>query len=215
MTAPRPYQLSEADIQDNLGDLVQATFDDLTSQFMLLPRGSTFLEYSDFRNGYESLRQSTDGFKTLTVDRCWNAAHRNAVAGIVLRAILGVTPPEWQDLASEETGEQFPNNWARGLDKHMRTNPQYFSTRGGSSDLTVARTTALFAGACTALRDGAVEAPDGMIHRLDKIDTKEGLDSVCFVAEQHVPYAVLLYERYLGRPFSSHRDGVSELVLQP
>jgi hypothetical protein len=51
-----------------------------------------------------------------------------------------------------------------------------------------------------------------MVHRLDKVDTKEGLASVCFAAEQHIPYAVLLYERYLGRPFSSHRDGVSELV---
>ena len=27
-----------------------------------------------------------------------------------------------------------------------------------------------------------------------------------------VPYAVLLYERFLGRPFASHRDAVSELV---
>ena len=32
------------------------------------------------------------------------------------------------------------------------------------------------------------------------------------VAAAHVPYAVLLYERYLGRPFASHRDAVSELV---
>lgn len=28
----------------------------------------------------------------------------------------------------------------------------------------------------------------------------------------HVPYAALLYERYLGRPFASHRDAISELV---
>jgi hypothetical protein len=27
-----------------------------------------------------------------------------------------------------------------------------------------------------------------------------------------VPYPVLLYERFLGRPFASHRDSVSELV---
>ena len=32
------------------------------------------------------------------------------------------------------------------------------------------------------------------------------------VASQHVPYAMLLYERYLGRPFATHRDAVSEQV---
>lgn len=32
------------------------------------------------------------------------------------------------------------------------------------------------------------------------------------MATHHVPYAILLYERFLGRPFASHRDSVSELV---
>lgn len=208
----RPYEVDPTDIPTHLGKLVQATFDDLTSQFMLLPRGSSFLEYPDFRAGYEALRQHTNGFTMLDVDRCWNAVRQNAVAGIVLRTIVGVTPPEWQDLAKEETEEQFPNNWARGLDKNMKANPAYFTTRGGSSDLTVGRVTALFRAACNVLLEGATDTQDGMIHRLDKIDTKEGLDSIRYVAEQHVPYAVLLYERYLGRPFASHRDGVSELV---
>jgi hypothetical protein len=40
----------------------------------------------------------------------------------------------------------------------------------------------------------------------------EGLASLRHVASTHVPYAILLYERYLGRPFASHRDSVSELV---
>jgi hypothetical protein len=47
---------------------------------------------------------------------------------------------------------------------------------------------------------------------LGKVDTAEGLISLRHVANQHVPYAMLLYERYLGRPFASHRDSVSELV---
>lgn len=213
MSTLRPYEVDLADIPTHLDELVQSTFDDLTSQFMLLPRGTIFLEYSYFRAGYEALRKHTDGFKSLDVDRCWSAMRQNAVAGIVLRTILGVTPPEWQDLAKEETDEQFPNNWARGLDKSMKTNPDYFNTRGGLSALTVGRVTALLQAACNALAEGAVDtSQDGMIHRLDKIDTKEGLDSIRYVSENHVPYAVLLYERYLGRPFASHRDGVSELV---
>lgn len=213
MSTLRPYEVDLADIPVNLDELVQSTFDDLTSQFMLLPRGAIFLEYPDFREGFEALRKHTDGFTALDVDRCWSALRQNAVAGVVLRTILGVTPPEWQDLAKEETDEQFPNNWARGLDKNMKTNPDYFNTRGGSSDLTVGRVTTLLRAACTALTEGAVDtSQDGVIHRLDKIDTKEGLDSIRYVSENHVPYAVLLYERYLGRPFASHRDGVSELV---
>ncbi|TDQ54792.1 hypothetical protein [Actinorugispora endophytica] len=208
----RPYEVAPDDIPSHLGELVQSTFDDLTSQFMLLPRGASFLEYPEFRSGYEALRKHTNGFTVLDVDRCWNAVKQCAIAGIVLRTIVGVTPPEWQDLAKEETDQQFPNNWARGLDKHMKTNPAYFSTRGGSSELTVSRVTALFQAACRVLLEGATDSQDGMIHRLDKLDTKEGLDSIRYVAEQHVPYAVLLYERYLGRPFASHRDGVSELV---
>lgn len=208
----RPFEVEPGDIPSHIGELVQSTFDDLTSQFMLLPRGASFLEYSEFRSGYEALRKHTNGFTALDVDRCWTAVKQNAMAGIVLRTIIGVTPPEWQDLAKEETEEQFPNNWARGLDKHMKSDPGYFLTRGGSSELTVGRVTALFKAACDVLHEGASESQDGMIHRLDKLDTKEGLQSIQYVAEQHVPYAVLLYERYLGRPFASHRDGVSELV---
>lgn len=212
MSRLRPYQLAPTDIPPRLGQLVQSTFDDLTSQFMLLPKGAAFLEYQDFRAGYEVLRQHTAGFTVLDADRCWNAVRQNAAAGIVLRTIIGVTPPEWQDLAKEETDVEFPNNWARGLDKNMKTSPDYFETRSGSSDVTVGRVTALFQAASRVLAEGAAATRDGMIHRLDKVDTREGLDSVRYVSEQHVPYAVLLYERYLGRPFASHRDGVSELV---
>ena len=32
------------------------------------------------------------------------------------------------------------------------------------------------------------------------------------LADIGVPYAMLLYERFLGRPFAGHRDSVSELV---
>jgi hypothetical protein len=56
----------------------------------------------------------------------------------------------------------------------------------------------------------AVE-PD-KIHRLDKADTKDGFNTIRAMAELGAPYAMLLYERFLGRPFAGHRDSVSELV---
>ena len=32
------------------------------------------------------------------------------------------------------------------------------------------------------------------------------------MADLGAPYSILLYERFLGRPFAAHRDSVSELV---
>jgi hypothetical protein len=51
-----------------------------------------------------------------------------------------------------------------------------------------------------------------MIHRLDKADTRTGLIGLRHLANEGVPYPMLLYERFLGRPFAGHRDSVSELV---
>ena len=50
------------------------------------------------------------------------------------------------------------------------------------------------------------------IHRLNKADTQQGLSGIQALAAIGIPYAMLLYERFLGRPFAGHRDSVSELV---
>jgi hypothetical protein len=47
---------------------------------------------------------------------------------------------------------------------------------------------------------------------LDKADTQDGLSSLQHLAEFGAPYAMILYERFLGRPFASHRDSVSDLI---
>ncbi len=59
---------------------------------------------------------------------------------------------------------------------------------------------------------GAPDHREGVIHRLAKFGTKDGLESLKYACSENVPYAVLLYERYLGRPYAGHRDAVSELV---
>jgi hypothetical protein len=212
MTQPRPYQLTNEELLVQLDAMVNVTFSDLTSQFMLLPRGSSFVTYEEFLAGYEALRHATGGFNTISVDQCWTALRKNALALVVIRCVLGVSPPEWEDLTFEETGVRLPNNWGRGLDGKIKRNHKFFTTSTGKTAMTIARTTLLLQSACTAILTGADEAPEGLIHRLEKIDTKEGLDSIRYVVQQHVPYAVLLYERFLGRPFASHRDAVSELV---
>jgi len=50
------------------------------------------------------------------------------------------------------------------------------------------------------------------VHRLAKADTLEDAVSIRTMANIGAPYAMLLYERFLGRPFAGHRDSVSELV---
>jgi hypothetical protein len=63
------------------------------------------------------------------------------------------------------------------------------------------------------LKQGASNGDRALIlHRLDKVDTVDGVGSIRHIADLGVPYPVLLYERFLGRPFAGHRDSVSELV---
>jgi hypothetical protein len=62
------------------------------------------------------------------------------------------------------------------------------------------------------IEQGAPRELNGIIHRLAKFDTHGGIESVQYAAREDIPYAALLYERYLGRPFAAHRDAVSELV---
>jgi hypothetical protein len=209
MPTQHPYELSEAELLARLDEMVAVTFSDLTSQFLLLPRGNAYVTYEEFRDGYEILRMATNGFASLTTANCWTALRQDARSFIVLRTILGVSPPEWQDLTTQETGKQLPPNTARTIDGKVKRNPGYFAT---STALTRARVTDMLETARKVLTQGPGTAPDGLVHRLDKFDTVDGLVSVRHAAQQHVPYAVLLYERFLGRPYASHRDAVSELV---
>jgi hypothetical protein len=72
--------------------------------------------------------------------------------------------------------------------------------------LTYERLKALVDVACQLLNEGAPKTGPKKLHRLDKADTKRGAESVQTLAGIGVPYAMLLYERFLGRPFAGHRD---------
>jgi hypothetical protein len=212
MDVVRPYQLDDAQLEARMDEMVSVTFSDLTSQFMLLPRGNAFLTYEEFRDGYEALRLATKGFTAVTTETCWTALKQDARAFIVLRTILGVSPPEWQDLTAQETGSSLPSNTARSIDGKVKRDAAFFTSGGGSTALMVERVTDMLQTACGVVNVGVEPVPEGLVHRLDKFDTVGGLASVRHAAQEHVPYAVLLYERFLGRPYASHRDAVSELV---
>ena len=74
------------------------------------------------------------------------------------------------------------------------------------------RLRALVESACALLNERAPKVGVHQIHRLDKADTAGGRDALRRLSAMGVPYAMLLYERFLGRPFAGHRDSVSEIV---
>jgi len=138
-----------------------------------------------------------------------NALREDALAFIVLRTMLGFTPPELAYVASQQAGVTVSQSFARNFDRRVRIKRQVLQSASRRSEKRVA---AMVATACRLLNEGMEETAPDMIHRLDKADTYSGLAGLRHLAAEGVPYAMLLYERFLGRPFAGHRDSVSGLV---
>ncbi len=214
---PHPFELPFDRMQENLDEMVDATFSDLQSEFLVLPRGRHYIPYPQFQQAYETLKRHTNAFRKLNEEEIWSAFCEDSLAFVVLRSILGLSPPEWADIAKEERGVDVPQSVVRTMDVRARkTNPEtdsrdYFA-KLQARHIMHARARALASVAVEYLIEGAPEGAEDTVHRLAKVDTEKGLASLHHAAAHHVPYAMLLYERYLGRPFASHRDSVSELV---
>ncbi len=123
--------------------------------------------------------------------------------------MLGFTPPEWGYVTTQRTGVSVTQGFARSLDRKVRMSPE---TPLNVNGVTMERLKALVETACRMLAEGVPPVKDDQLHRLDKADTRRGRDSLKSISGLGAPYAMLLYERFLGRPFAGHRDSVSELV---
>lgn len=211
---PRPYELTPPDLEARLDEMVASTFADLQSQFLALPKGNGFIEFADFQAAYETLKRDTAAFQEVSRDRIWRALQADALTLVILRTILGFSPPEWGEVAEVETGVEVPQGASRGLDTRVRRDRAMFANvrLDRALNVTMTRVDALVVVAAATLAKGAPQGATNVVHRIAKFDTAAGLDSLRHAANNHVPYAVLLYERYLGRPFASHRDSISELV---
>lgn len=207
----KPFEVDARYLAAHLDELVSSVFSDLQSQFLVLPKGPSFVEYQEFQIAYEDLKSKTAAFSDLTAERVWSSLQENALSFLVLRTILGTSPPEWADLAKSDLGADIPQNAVRDIDSKCRADSSFFRTLSVNG-VTFQRVKALVSVAITYITRGAPSASEDTVHRLRKVDTRSGLGSLRHAATHHVPYAVLLYERYLGRPFASHRDSVSELV---
>jgi len=206
---PYPFEIPFDQVQENLDACVDEIFDSLRSEFLTMPKGEGFIDYPIFEQGYEALKRVTGGFRSLSPKPVIDTVYNVPVAFVVLRAMLGFTPPEWAYVTSQRAGVEVPQGAVRTLDRTVRLKPLTpLRVNGG---VTERRIRALVTTACELLRESAPQTP-GTLHRLDKADTRNGLASLQPLADLGVPYAMLLYERFLGRPFAGHRDSVSELV---
>lgn len=205
-----PFEVPFSDIEANPDSFVTAVFLSLESEFLVLPKGAGFVDYVVFERGYEELKKATAGFEKFSPATVLKVAADVPISFIVLRSMLGFTPPEWAYLASQRLGIQVDQGFIRALDRSIRLNP-LTPLRSGKTRK-AERISALIEVACQMLNEGAPQVGVDRIHRLDKADTRSGAESIRLLAGMGVPYAMLLYERFLGRPFAGHRDSVSELV---
>jgi hypothetical protein len=229
MSGKRPFELSREELEQHLEQMVDATFSDIISEFLLMPAGDAFIKYPEFRDAYEVLKRQTNAFENFAAPAVQHALIENARVLGVLRAILGMTAPEWGELARSELNSDVTQGAARTLDRRCREDSAYIQRaeqryqaaieRAHSRNQTppeqpksLKRVADLVEIAIQYITRGAPLEQEGVIHRLSKFDTSSGIDSLRYTAKENVPYAVLLYERYLGRPFAGHRDAVSEFV---
>lgn len=206
---PHPFEVSWTELNRNIDRYVDEVCASLQSGFMTMPKGPGFVEYDTFERGYEALKHTTRGFRKLDVDSVISTVRQAPITLIVLRAMLGFTPSEWADAATARTEVAVTQGAARSIDRGIRMAPDKPLSGGG---VTGERIRALVTTACNLLLEGPETVEEGFIHRLQKADTTSGLKGIAPLADIGVPYAMLLYERFLGRPFAGHRDSVSELV---
>jgi len=205
-----PFEVSFEEVQADLDVYVDAVFGCLTSEFLVMPKGKGFIEFAVFEEGYERLKRATGGFREVTPETVGAAVYDTPIALVVLRCMIGFTPPKWAYYASRQTGISVTQNAARAIDRNIRMDPKASLPSPGT--VQGRRIRALISAACDALASGVPRQANDTLHRLDKADTKAGLVSVRASASLGVPYSVLLYERLLGRPFAGHRDSISELI---
>ncbi len=204
-----PFEVAFDELLQNADSYVDAVFSCLESEFLVMPKGAGFVEYPVFEHGYEALKAATTGFSLFDPRKVLTLAMTEPMVIVILRAMLGFTPPEWAYLATQRTGVAVSQGFVRSLDRKIRMSPV---TPLRTNGVTRERVEALIKTACLMLAEGAPRVQDDQLHRLNKADTRAGIDSMKRMADMGAPYAMLLYERFLGRPFAGHRDSVSELI---
>ncbi len=191
-----PFEVPFEQLQAEIDTYVDVVCGSLQSEFLTLPMGEGFVEYPVFEKGYESLKLATNGFHDFTPDRVLEAILQTPISLIVLRTMLGFTPPEWAYITTQRSTVAVPQGAVRSLDRKIRQQPMIPWRENGR--LTRSRIRALVQTACQLLSEGAPQGLPGVLHRLDKADTRHGLSSLQPLANLGVPYAMLAIRTVSG-----------------
>ena len=147
---PYPFEIPFEKVLANMDKAVDAVFSCLQSEFMVLPKGKGFVEFPIFEKGYEALRKSSGGFGNVCPDTVMPVVLELPISLIVLRTMLGFTPPEWAYVAARKTGTEIDQGFARTLDREIRLEPLKVLKCGG---LRLKRLNALIETACSLLQE--------------------------------------------------------------
>ncbi|MFO7749269.1 MAG: hypothetical protein R6V54_04165 [Desulfobacteraceae bacterium] len=204
-----PFEAVTEELLKDIDSYIDSVFSCLESEFLVMPKGEGFVEYPVFERGYEVLKAVTNGFSRLDPEKIFPVTVSEPISLVVLRAMLGFTPPEWGYVTTQSTGISVTQGFVRSLDRKIRISPE---TALNTNGVVGERVKAMIHTACKLLSEGAPKIGTALLHRLDKADTRQGIASIKNLSRIGAPYAMLLYERLLGRPFAGHRDSVSDII---
>lgn len=179
-----PFEGAFEEILINSESYVDAVFSCLESEFLVMPKGTGFVEYPVFERGYEALKASTQGFSRVEPSNMLAGILKEPISLVVLRSMLGFTPPEWGYVATQRTGVVVSQGFVRSLDRKVRMTPE---TPINLTGVTRERLQALVDTACQLLSQGAPKIEAYQLHRLDKADTKVGIEGFDQIPDFIVP----------------------------
>jgi hypothetical protein len=90
-----PFEAAYQDILQDPERYVDAVFSCLESEFLIMPKGAGFVEYPVFEKAYEALKAATTGFSQFDPRVISSIAVKEPFTIVILRTMLGFTPPEW------------------------------------------------------------------------------------------------------------------------
>src|ERR1700683_943780 len=98
-----PFEVPSERVVSDLDTYVDEVFGALQSEFLTLPKGEGFIDYPVFERGYEALKRRTGGFRDLAPETVIQTVYQHPIALIVLRTMLGFTPPELAYVTTQRT----------------------------------------------------------------------------------------------------------------
>jgi hypothetical protein len=175
--------------------------------FHLIPRGDAMAPEGEFARAYEVLEEATHGFVDVSNVTLASALSRDPGTLAPLRMILGFTHSE----LALAVGLLDPTQKISGgrLKTFERQEPPKTASaaRRALIDALAATVIALMERTILAVPDTST---DVFHSKLDKRDTRRGWEGVARDAREGVPYAALLYQRYVGGVWRQVQDAYSE-----